>query len=261
LLAVIVGVRAEHIAVERHLEILDERELPGGYVVSQGTFNSRPVLTCRTGMGEQRVKGILDDILHQHAISALVSARIAVPVPADFKLGHLAFCPDTLLGGDEEMIASPTGKCDIRLLEMAGHAATKAGIHHRVGECLTRTPMRPRRPDRMEMGKRPNLVAVDTEGYWVAEAAFEHQIPFLSVRVSFAGMYDRIPEVLDMVGNRSYVSGWEMVKRNVMKPHRVPEFVKLVTSVRTCCRSLSRFFGTFLEEWDRHALPGPERIR
>ena len=261
MLAVIVGVRAEHIAVERHLEILEERELPGDCIVSQGTFNAKPVLTCRTGMGEERVKGVLDDIIHKNAISAIVSARIAVPVPRDFKLGHLAFCPDTLLRSDDGVITSPTGQSDMRLLQMAGHAATKAGIQHRAGDCLTRSRFSRELLDGEELGRRPNLVAVDTEGYWVAETAFEHQIAFLSVRVSFADMYDRIPEVLDMVGKRSYVSGWEMLKRNASQPHRIPEFVRLVRSVRTCARSLNKFFGRFLEQWEQHALPGPERLR
>jgi nucleoside phosphorylase len=261
LLAVIVGVRAEHTAIDRHLEVLEERQLPGGYFVSQGTFNAKPVLTCRTGMGEERIKGVLDDLIHRHSISAIVSARFALPVPPEFRLGDLAFCTETVLLDDTGVVSSGAGQCDMRLLEIAGHAATKAGIQHRVGECLTRTPLRAGPLKREELAKRSNLVAVDTEGYWVAEAAFEHDIPFLSVRVSFADMYDMMPQVMDMLGDRTHVSAWGVMRHNITRPHRIPEFVRLVGSVRACCRSLHAFFGHFLEEWEQHALPGPERLR
>jgi nucleoside phosphorylase len=260
LLAVIVGVRAEQVAIDKHLDVLDERQLPGGHTVRQGTFRNRPVLTCRTGLGEDRAKSVLDELIHQNAISAIVSARMAGSVPPEFKVGNLAFCPRNLLWRGDGGFSNPTGECDIRLLEMAGHAATKAGIEHRVGECLT-LPRAALPLDRDQLSGRPNLVAADTNGYWIAETAFEHDIPLLAVRASFGDMFRRMPEIIEMVGRRSYVSNWEILKRNATQPHKIPRFLELARTVRICSTSLHRFFGRFLEEWDRNALPAPERMR
>jgi uridine phosphorylase len=52
MLAIFVGARAEHNATDRHIEILERSELNSGYVISSGTYADKPVLVCRTGLGE-----------------------------------------------------------------------------------------------------------------------------------------------------------------------------------------------------------------
>lgn len=68
-------------------------------------------------------------------------------------------------------------------------------------------------------------------------------------------VYDRLPESLSMVGKRSYVSAWSILRQNVAHPTRLPNFLRLVDAVRVSCRSLSRFFEAFLAEWEQHPLP------
>ncbi len=89
-----------------------------------------------------------------------------------------------LPGSGADIIHQPSGEVDRRLLDLGGRAATAAGVPHVVGDCLTLAPLRPVPVNRELAGEAGNVVVVDTEGYWFAETAFEHQIPFLSVRVS-----------------------------------------------------------------------------
>ncbi len=257
MLAIFVGVRAEHNAADRQIEILERRQLNNGYVISRGTFGDKPVLVCRTGLGEERVKGIADEIIHEHPVSAILSARMASGIPASLPVGDLAFCLHSMLHrSGEDIIHQPSGEVDRRLLELGGRAATFAGIHHIVGDSLTFAPLNPVPVDRREMtGELGNVVVVETEGYWLAETAFEHKIPFLSVRVSLGSVYDEMTEALQLVGNRTHVSAWSVVQRNLTNPTRLPNFLRLVDAVRVSCRSLSPFFLAFLSEWERHPLP------
>ncbi len=256
MLAIFVGVRAEHHAADKHIEVLERRQLDNGYVLSLGIYRDNPVLVCRTGLGEKRAKGIADEIIHEHPVSAIVSARMASAIPASLHAGDLAFCLRSMLHrSGEDIIHQPSGEVDRRLLELGGRAATSAGVPHVVGDCLTLAPLRPVPVNRELAGEVGNVVVVDTEGYWLAKTAFEHQIPFLSVRVSLGEVYDRLPESLSMVGKRSYVSAWSMLRQNVAHPTRLPNFLRLVDAVRVSCRSLSRFLEAFLAEWEQHPLP------
>jgi Phosphorylase superfamily len=256
MLAIFVGVRAEHNAADRRIEILERRQLNNGYVLSRDTFRDNPVLVCRTGLGEERVKGIADEIIHEHPVSAILSARMASAIPANLRVGDLAFCLHSMLHrSGEDIIHQPRGEVDRRLLELGGRAATSAGVPHVVGDCLTLAPLRPVPMNRELAGEVGNVVVVDTEGYWLAETAFEHQVPFLSVRVSLGEVYDRLPESLTMVGKRSYVSAWSMLRQNVVHPTRLPSFLRLVDAVRVSCRSLSGFFWGFFAEWEQHPQP------
>jgi nucleoside phosphorylase len=257
MLAIFVGVRAEHNAAERHIDVLERRQLDGGYIISRGTFRDLPVLVCRTGLGEERVNGIVDEIIHEHPITAILSARMAAAIPQKLNVGDLAFCLRTMLHrAGEDFIRKPSGEVDRRLLELGGRAATAAGVHHMVGDSLTFAPLNPVPADRQEMsGELGNVVVVDTEGYWLAEMAFEHKIPFLSVRVSLGGVYDEMTEALRMLGRRSYVSTWSILQQNLAHPTRLPNFIRLVDAVRMSCKSLSPFIAAFLSEWEEHPLP------
>lgn len=249
MLVVFVGVRAEHIAVDRQIEVLERSELPGYYMVTRGTYQDKPVLVCRTGLGEERVRGIADEILRERHVTAIVSARVASGVPRDLVVGDLALCPRTLLHQAGLGVFPANGESDYRLLQLAGHAATAAGVRHMVGDCLTMSPLRPLPVDREALGEHANLAAVDTEGYWLAEAAFERGIPFLSVRASLGDLYDRLPRCITMLGKRNYVTSWAMLRQNVAHPGDLPNFLRLVEAVRTCSRSLGRFFRAFLPGW------------
>ncbi len=257
MLAIFVGVRAEHNAAERHIDVLERKQLDGGYIVSRGTFRGKPLLICRTGLGEERIAEIADEIIHQHSITAILSARMAAAIPEKLRLGDLAFCLRSMLQrSGEDFVREPHGEVDRRLLELGGRAATSAGIQHMVGDALTFAPLNPVVPDTSHFsGELGNVVVVDTEGYWLAETAFEHNIPFLSVRVSLGSVYDQMSDALRLLGQRSYVSSWAMLRQNLAHPTRLPNFLRLVDAVRTSCKSLSPFIGAFLSEWGEHPLP------
>lgn len=262
MLAVFVAVRAEHEAVERRLEILDRVETAEGYIISRGSYREAPVVCCRTSLGEERVSGIVGRILDSHPVSAVVSVRICAGVPESLGVGQLVICPRLLLYRDgDDGITGPSGEGDLRLLELAGKAATKAGIGHVVGECLTVAPLMPVPVNRAALAPYPDIAVVDTEGYFVAEAAYRRGLPFLAVRASLGTVWDAVPDSITMLGKRGEVSPWGELARNLARPRQAPSYLRLREAVIQCSRSLGRFFAEFLPEWGKQPLLSPERAR
>lgn len=258
MLAIIVGVKAEHNAAESHIDVLERQTVGEGYAISRGTYAGKPVLVCRTALGEERVKGIVDTIIHEQPISAILSARMVTGIPEDLRVGDLAFCHRTLLYDGTTGVAAFTpsaGEADRRMLELAGRAATKAKIPHMVGDCVTMSPLQPLPVPRETFAERANLIAADTEGWWLAEAAHEHDVPFLPVRVSLGDVYNKLPETITMLGKKSRLTLGAVLKQNITHPTRFPDFIRLTDAVRTCGRSLRRFFPAFLEEWSNNPIP------
>jgi hypothetical protein len=260
MLAVITGLRAEQLAVDSHLEILDQSELPGSRLITHGTYNGKPVLTCRTGLGRDRTEGLLEELAGRYRVTAIVSARMARGINPRLRVGDLAFCPRTALRLEGESLSARQDS-NLRLLEMAGLAATRARIEHVVGDCLTVWPL-PEKPEpRSAFAAYDNLAVIDTDGYWLAEAALHHEIPYLSVRVSLGDGYQDVSRVVSWVGSRSFVSPWKVIRDNIGRPRRLRNFLRLGMAVRASSRSLACFFDHFLQQWDANPLLGSDRPR
>lgn len=261
MLAIFTGVRREQDAIERHIAVLERKQTDDGYFISVGEFSSRPVLVCRTHMGEDRVKGIADEILRQYPVSAVVSARMGVGISPDLHLGDMGICQRTYLWQSPGVFRGPSPAADFRLMEIAGRAAQSVGIHHMVGNALTVEPLHRRTEEERELDAEHTIIAADTEGYWLAEAAHAHSLPYLSVRASLADVYERTPRVLEMVGPKAYVSALRIFREAITHPTQFPSLMKLGESVRQACDSLDRFAGAFLKQLSESPTPTPDRQR
>ena len=93
-LAIFVGLMAEQWAVESQIEVLQRTEL-AGCPVTLGSAGRKPVLICRTGLGQRRGRAATEAVLSEHAPSAVVSARMAASVPDEVRLGDLVLCEKT----------------------------------------------------------------------------------------------------------------------------------------------------------------------
>src|SRR3972149_2409025 len=74
-LAIFVGLMAEQWAVDSQIEVLQRTEL-AGCPVTLGSVGRKPVLVCRTGLGDRRGRAAAEAVLSEHAPSAGVSARM-----------------------------------------------------------------------------------------------------------------------------------------------------------------------------------------
>ena len=261
MLAILTGVRREHEAIERKIAVLERHRTEDGFYISVGEFRGKPVVICRTSMGEERIRGIVDRILHDYPISAVVSARMGTPLPSDIPVGDLLICQRLYLRRSPGVVTEPSGEGDLRLMEIAGRAATAARIPHLVGNCLTVAPLYAAPLNRRALSEGPPASLVDTEGFWLAETVFKHGLPFLAVRSSLGMAYDNLPQGINMLGSRGYVPLYRYLSYAVTHPLEIPNVIRLSQSLRRASRTLGRFFEVFLRELSEQPTPTPDRSR
>ena len=247
-LAIFVGLMAEQWAVESQVEVLQRTEL-AGCPVTLGSVGRKPVIVCRTGLGDRRGRAAVEAVLSEHAPSAVVSARMAASVPDEVRLGDLVLCEKAYSWLGDALSPQLPPEADRRLLTLAEQAARGASLRYTLGDVLTlwRAAADPLSRERvMKLGE---MAVVDAGGYVVAETARDKRVPFLAVRVSLGRVIDVGSEALSLAAERGHLRpGWAAL-HYLLRPRKAPAFVRLCVGVRKATRRLARFTGGFLREW------------
>jgi len=247
-LAIFVGLMAEQWAVESQVEVLQRTEL-AGCPVTLGSVGRKPVLVCRTGLGDRRGRAAAEAVLSEHTPSAVVSARMAASVPDEVRLGDLVLCQKAYSWLGDALSPEPPPEADRRLLTLAEQAARSVSLRYTLGDVLTlwRTAADPLSRERaMKLGE---MTVVDAGGYVVAEAVRDEGVPFLAVRVSLGRVIDVGSEALSLAAERGHLRpGWAAL-HYLLRPRKAPAFVRLCVGVRKATRRLASFTGQFLREW------------
>ena len=248
-LAIFVGLMAEQWAVDSQIEVLQRKEL-AGCPVTLGSVGRKPVVVCRTGLGQERGRAAAEAVLSEHSPSAVVSARMASSVPADVRLGDLVLCERTYSWLGDALSPEPPPEADRRLLTLAEQAARGASLRYTLGDVLTlwRTGAGP--PDRERAMKLHEMAIVDAGGYAPAEVARDKGVPFLAVRVSLGRVIDVGSEALSLAAERGHLRPGRAALHYLLRPRKAPAFVRLCVGVRKATRRLASFTGGFLREWD-----------
>jgi nucleoside phosphorylase len=258
MLAIFTGVRREHDAIDRNLTTIDRHQTEDGYFITMGEYAGKPIVVCRTNLGEDRVKGIVDRVLDQYPISSVVSAHMAPSISEELNIGDLIICQRIFLYRDPGVLTEPSGQANLRLMELAGRAAKSTGLEYLVGDCITHAPLKsPVQPAVFKDG--PGVQIIDSEGYWLAETAFKHELPFLAVRTCLGDALRAMPEALSMVGSGAYVPVRRIATYAITHPAKVPNMIRLKRAVDRACGSLDLFFAAFLRELAEQ--PAPTRSR
>jgi len=250
-LAIFVGIWAEQLAVEKRIEVL-ERPDAGAGRLALGSYREKPLVLCRTGMGEERAQAALSAVFERYAPTAVVSARLAGAVQDEIRLGQLVFCRRTYLCRRGAPPVIPEKEGDRRLLDLAELAARNRGLPYVVSEGLTGAPPTAEPVDRPAVLAKFPVAVVDTEGYWLEQAAAQRGVPFLSVRASLGRAFDRAPYSLEL-GEKGALDPRKVIACLLRRPGRVRGFVGLALSMRVAAKGLSRFMGGFLHEWSLEA--------
>jgi len=247
-LAIFVGVISEQWAVESRIVVLQRTEL-AGCPVTLGSVGRKPVLVCRTGLGDRRGRAAVEAVLTEHAPSAVVSARMAASVPDEVRPGDLVLCEKSYLCIGDALSPEPPPEADRRLLTLAEQAARAARLRYSLGDVLTGGRAAADPLDRERVMKLGEMAVVDAGGYALAEVARDKGVPFLAVRVSLGRVIDVGSEALSLAAERGHLRpGWAAL-HYLLRPRKAPAFVRLSVGVRKATRRLANFTGQFLREW------------
>ncbi len=214
---------------------------PDLHVIGIGKANSqwniRAVLERHSPQGESgSVDGLLLLGFAGAVDSSLETGRLALP--SQF---HLDIDPPT----ESRSASGPMLELGLRCASELGMRASQAGS-------LTVDRLIAAASEKLELAHRYPVDSVNMEDYWVAEAAAEARVPFLSARV-----------ILDVAGQDlpGYLSTFSRSRRKAVlgalcKPWRVPTLIRVGRQMLQCQRVLTRFAMSYLDLWDRNTTAG-----
>ena len=248
MLAIFVGILAEQMALERRFEVLERRDLEG-YPVTLGSFRQKPIVVCRTGLGERRGEAAAEAVFSAYNPTAVVSARMASSVPHSVRIGDLVLCEKVYLCHGYEPPVEPPAEADQRLLALGQQAAREAGLRYTLSSAFTAATLSTEPLDWERVPRGYSVAVVDTEGHSLAQAAAARKIPFLAVRVALGGACDRVPDSLNLLADRGVIRPWRAIAHHLRRPGKAPAFLQLALSGLRASRRLSTFTEGFLREW------------
>jgi nucleoside phosphorylase len=248
MLAVFVSILAEQMAVERHVDALERRDVDG-FPLTVSSFADSAVIVCRTGMAEERGAGAADVVLNEFAPSAVLSARMACSLREGARVGDLVLCGKSYLRTDDGPVSEPPAEADQRLLTLAQQAARAADLPYTISNTLTTGSQASPGNDRALIGHDLDITVFDANGHFLAEAARERGIPFLSVRVAMGSAFEAPPDRLGLTAERGVLRPRGVLAYCLRRPTRFPGIMRLFVHVRRGHNRLSAFMREFLREW------------
>lgn len=131
---------------------------------------------------------------------------------------------------------------DTEMWQQARLAAAESTIPVVQGNTLTVDEVVSTPAGKKELYQLHQVSSVNMEDYWVAEAAAEAQVPFLSVRAILDPVYQELPGFVQGLAGRPVKAAFE----SVVSPWRVPTLLKLAGIRNSARASLTKFALAFI---------------
>ena len=243
MLAIVAGMEHELVRLRPFLTRQDGAswDRPDLHVIGIGKANSqRNIRAVLDRHSPDRESGSVDGLLLLGFAGAvdpsLETGRLALP--SQF---HLDIDPPT-----ESRSASSL------MLDLGLRCASALGMEASQDGSLTVDRLIAASPEKLELANRYPVTSVNMEDYWVAEAAAEARVPFLSARVILDVAEQDLPGYLSTFSH----SRGRAVLGALSRPWRVPTLIRIARQMRQCQRVLTRFAVSYLDLWDRNTTAG-----
>lgn len=246
MIAVFAALRLE---VQRFLRRVDVRDRAclGGFPVTLGEYEGRPLLVCHTGIGS-RVAEAADTVLERYRPESVLSVGLAGALSPECTVGDLVFCeqvyraePESEAGRAAEPVLS-----DPLLLETARRAASGQGLSTRIGSSLTTSYLVGEPRQKTLLRQATGMDVVEMEGYWVGRAALERRLPFLAVRVISDGVGDPVPDIPGVVTPEGEQRVRQVLPYVLRHPGSIPHLMRLAGGELKAVANLTRFLEAFV---------------
>jgi nucleoside phosphorylase len=246
MIAVFAGLRLE---VQRFLRRVDVRDRAclGGFPVTLGEYESRPVLVCHTGVGS-RAGEAAATVLGQYRPESVLSVGLAGALSPECTVGDMVFCeqvyraePESEAGRAPEPVLS-----DLLLLETARTAASSRGLSTRTGNSLTTSHLVAEPRQKTLLRQVTGMDVVEMESYWVGRAALEQRLPFLAVRVISDGVGDPVPDMPGVVTPEGKQRVRKVLPYVLRHPASIPHLLRLAGGELKAVAKLTRFLEAFV---------------
>ena len=225
------------------------RELGGLRVGSLG-----PVWVAVTGLGKPAA-AILSPLATEQRPTAVLSLGFAGALSPEHSTGALVVC-ERFVAGE----SSPPLPADGTLVE----AARKAGGSAKVAAAGLLTVPAPllTAAEKKAARSASGAAVVDMEGYWMAQVAAEHQLPFLAVRAVLDGAHVELPRLVSTIVADGGRNEWRHTARWLLtNPVRLPELLWLAYRSWRAQQALRGAARTLVRALMDTPAPAPVRHR
>ena len=176
--------------------------------------------------------------------SLLLSIGCAGALSDDLRVGDLVLARRVL-----STDGSPPLQIDRRLFQLAENAILENALPYVRRDSLTADRLIRTPDERDRLAKEHVAQAVSLEDYWVCSAAFQANIPFISVRAISDTTDTELPPYLEeIMYQQDARQGIRIVFSSLARPLRLKTLMALAGNARRAQKSLGTFTRTFVEQ-------------
>jgi len=256
MIAVFAALRLEVQRFLRRVDVRDRARL-GGFPVTLGEYEGRPLLVCHTGIGARAAGAVT--VLERYRPEFVLSVGLAGALSPECTVGDLVFCervyraePESETGRAAEPVLS-----DLLLLETARWAASGRGLSTRTGSSLTTSYLVAEPRQKTLLRQATGMDVVEMESYWVGRAALEQHLPFLAVRVISDGVGDPVPDMPGVVTPEGEQRVRQVLPYVLRRPGSIPHLLRLARGELKAVANLTRFLEAFVRACPAPSLAKP----
>jgi adenosylhomocysteine nucleosidase len=242
----ILGAVKEEIAGIKGRMKIDRKSKLGTADVFYGTWERRPIILVRTGIGRIRAGGALAMVLDKYSLSMVISIGYAGGTHPDIKAGDLLVARQFLSFPKD---GEPPKKTNVPLLlaEQAEKVPPSKKFSAYKGRLLTMDRVVNKPEDKRALGVNHMVNAIDMETSVLAQMAAVRKVPFLSVRAITDTVNEELVDVSSFMEKDGQVStlkaGWYVLTH----PGALGKLISLQEIARRGTKNITEFLIAFLK--------------
>jgi len=242
----ILGAVKEEIAGIKGRMKIDHREKLGAADVFYGTWERRPIILVRTGIGKIRAGGALAMVLEKFSLSMVISIGFAGGTHADIQAGDLLVARRFLNFPKDG--APPQKIPDTFCLAKQAEKVPSSKKYTAYKGCLLTVDRVVNKPEEKQaLGEDYGANAIDMDTSVLAHMAAVRKLPFLSVRAITDTVDEELIDVSSFMAKDGQIStlktGWYVLTH----PGSIPTFISLQEVARKGTKNITEFLIAFLK--------------
>lgn len=254
MIAVFAAMSRELAGFERRLVDRQQASV-AGYSGQLGSYEGKPVLLCRTGLG-RRAESTVRAVTDRYEPWLVLSVGLGGALNPELRVGDLVLCETVHRVPSEGADAAPV-RSDGGLLRLAQASAEEAGLRAPRGRSLTADRVVGEPAEKDTLHRSLSLDVVEMESYWLGLVARERGLPFLAARVILDELGDRLPELPGIVESDGSRRTFRAVRYALRHPRHVPWLLRTAASERRALTNLTRFLETLVGALDPSLVVKP----
>jgi nucleoside phosphorylase len=208
-------------------------------------LNKIECLVFITGPGRRHAEAAAKEALGRFPISVALSAGCSGGLDPGTLIGDIVICSGLLYQSTEDL-KSPEARSDAGLIKIA-RSITGIGKSRRILERNSITTCRivAAAVAKNGLGRASGAGVVDMESYWIALAARERSIPFISIR-SVSDTVEHDLSLAEKVFRNGKLAPGKLARELLRRPGNLPVLASYYRNFTAAEKSLSSFLIKFL---------------